>query len=131
MVDQSLHAAADSLRPEVTLGKIGAGLGLHPPCAGPNDDRDTGRVMYELGYHLDGMQTGQQAAVYKQIKDYWKGNGYILVQDEPYEAPPGGWRLTAAQPDTDFAMNLQQTFGDDGILTLTAQSPCVEDTRSP
>lgn len=125
MVEDILQAATRDMSPRPTLEILGGG---DVPCDGPNDDEPTDLVMYERTYWLRKVPITMNASITDQLKRYWTANGYVKGFDDMNDVAQAPGTVMASNRTTGFHMKLVK--GTNGDLSLTAQSPCVNEQGS-
>jgi len=126
MVGQNAQDAAAHLDPKPRLAIEGPGGDA--PCSGPNDDKETGNVMYERGYRLEDVDHIYNRQLLDQLRRYWQANAYTVAYDDSSATNPV-WHVVARNTNTGFTLSLIQ--GDNGALSLTTGSPCVPEEPLP
>jgi hypothetical protein len=97
------------------------------PCSGPNDDEDTGQIMYERSGWLRDVPRTTNDTVLATVKSYWRSNGYTISLDESTRSPRN-WHVAARDAAGFKASLVQSSLGN---LSLLVQSPCVYPQTEP
>lgn len=91
------------------------------PCAGPNDDRETGTSMVENSYWLRDIAPAFNDDIFRQVRQYWSDHGYAVsresgrVGDEFHE-------VVVHHPENGFRVVFINSHN---VLIIEAQSNCV------
>jgi hypothetical protein len=124
LVNQYIHDFVHRLDPQPRLELLRGG---DIECAGPNDDQDTGLVMYERTFWLRSLNKADNNTVLKKLKEYWSANGFTITLGAT-NAPAHLWHVAARNQFTEFKMDMVE--GSSGSLSMGAQSPCVRPVDS-
>ncbi len=91
------------------------------PCDDPADHAPAGSADLALAYTLEFDQIPDPAQAFDQLKAYWVGQGYQIIDEDP--ATMSVRNLTAENPKDGFRIGLVR--GDAGNFSLNVSSPCL------
>lgn len=118
-VEQLIRETVATLNPQPRLES--GGRVLTAPCAGPNDDRETGTSMVEHDYWLRDIDPSLNDEIFRQVRQYWDSHGYVVVR-ETGKVGDEFHKVVVEHSDNGFNVSFTVTHG---FLVIRAQSTCV------
>jgi hypothetical protein len=123
-VEQLIRETVAALNPQPRLESHGGVRTV--PCAGPNDDQETGTSMVEHDYWLRDIDPALSDEILRQVRQYWSDNGYIPVRENG-KIGDAFHKIVVSHPDNGFRVSLTVS---QGVLIIRSQSNCVPTPES-
>jgi len=95
-------------------------------CIDPTDDGPRGRYEIDRIYELHDIPQERNSEIVDALYHYWKNNNYRILADQRSRDD----KFISVEHNEDaFGMSVDEN--DQGVLTLTAASPCVWPDGTP